>query len=77
MSDTEIITTAVILVALPAAFGLGWVAGAAHVARLRRALRVVRAELVEALLALGRVTGGTEEILAAVRADRRRAGGDR
>ncbi|MFB8763816.1 hypothetical protein [Nocardiopsis alba] len=75
MTDAEIITTFVALVAVLAAFGLGWVAGAAYATRLRRRLRRALAErgelaaqLAESETALSRATQGTDDLLAAVRA---------
>lgn len=75
MTDAEIIATVVAVTAVLAAFGLGWVAGAAYVARLRRRLRRALAErgelaaqLAESESALGRATQGADDLLAAVRA---------
>lgn len=73
MSDTEIVVSIVAAAGILAAFLLGWVAGAAHVSRLRRRLRAAvaaraeaceRADLAEE--ALERATGGTEDIMRAV-----------
>lgn len=82
MSAAEIITAAIVVPALLAAFGLGWVAGAAHVRRLRRELVEARAEfgevadqLAESEAALGRATGGMTDILDAVLVPTKRHGG--
>lgn len=73
MSDVEIITSIVAIAGILAAFFLGWVAGAAHVSRLRRRLRAAvvdcaeerdRADLAED--ALERAASGTEDIMRAV-----------
>ncbi|WP_017614173.1 hypothetical protein [Nocardiopsis salina] len=73
MTSIEIITSIVAVTGILAAFFLGWVAGAAHVGRLRRRLRAAlvecadeheRADLAEE--ALERATGGTEDIMRAV-----------